>query len=249
VADNVYEGRRLLVVGASSGIGWETARAATQQGAKVAVSARRSERLDEFTEEFGGTAVTGDVTDEAHAKAIISAASAAMGGLDAVLYCAGRGTLAPLEETQAADWAADYAVNVIGANLICAAALPRLDLDGLIGFVSSRGPLDLHWGLASYTSSKAALDNSIDAWRVEHPERRFLRIVMGNTMPTEFADEYDPALIAAATDRWITQGIDLNVMQVTQLGEQLARSIALVLREPGVDVPEIRFDARGVPLG
>ena len=239
---------KLLVVGASSGIGWETARAAAAMGASVAVSARRAPRLQEFVDEFGGVAVPGDATDHTHAARIVDDAAGALGGLDAVLYAAGRGTLAPLDETDPQDWAGDYAVNVIGANLICAAALPRLSTDGVMAFVSSRGPIDIHWGLASYTSSKAALDNSIKAWRVEHPERRFLRVVMGNTMPTEFADSYDPALVGAATDRWIAQGIDLSVMHVAELGDQLASALAMVLDQPGVDVPEIRFDARGTPL-
>jgi NAD(P)-dependent dehydrogenase (short-subunit alcohol dehydrogenase family) len=216
-------------------------------GARVVVSARRAEKLAELADEPGVIAVAADATSKPEVEGLLAAATEELGGLDAVLYVAGRGSLAPLDQTDPEAWAQDYAVNVIGANLVCAAALPHLQPDGVIAIVSSRGPLDTHWGLASYTSSKAALDNAIKAWRVEHPERRFLRIVMGNTNSTEFASAYDMDLLMQALTHWGDQGIDGGLMELDDVGAQLARAVGLVLAEPGVDLPEIRFDARGTP--
>jgi NAD(P)-dependent dehydrogenase (short-subunit alcohol dehydrogenase family) len=210
----------------------------------VAVAARRSERLEEA---FGATSavqVPADATDVAEVAAMVATANEALGGFDLVLYAAGGGTLAPLVSTDPESWAHDHQVNVIGANLVCAAALEHLAPDGVTAFVSSRGPLDNHWGLASYASSKAALDTAVEGWRVEHPDRRFLRIVMGNTMPTEFAADFAPDIAGVAVARWLAQGIPLDVMEVGDVAELLVELFGIILAHPGIDIPDVRLDAR-----
>jgi NADP-dependent 3-hydroxy acid dehydrogenase YdfG len=87
-------GRRVLVVGASSGIGAALARAVVAAGGQVAVSARRVERLKALVAEIGaGTALVGDTTDPASARAVAAGAAEAMGGIDAMVYAAGYGVL------------------------------------------------------------------------------------------------------------------------------------------------------------
>ena len=125
----------MLVVGASSGIGAALARAVAAGGGQVAVSARRSDRLEELVAQMGtGYAVPGDATDPDDARRVADAAAGAMGGLDLMVYVAGYGVLQPLVETDPDTWTDVFRVNVVGANLAAAAApttSPRRPSSGL----------------------------------------------------------------------------------------------------------------------
>ena len=81
------KGRRVLIVGASSGLGASFAKAAAREGADVTISARRTERLVALVEEMGtGTAVSGDAIVPADAKRVAQTASDAMGGIDLMFH-------------------------------------------------------------------------------------------------------------------------------------------------------------------
>ena len=235
----------MLVVGASSGIGAALARAVAAGGGQVAVSARRSDRLEELVAQMGtGYAVPGDATDPDDARRVADAAAAALGGLDLMVYVAGYGVLQPLVETDPDTWTDVFRVNVVGANLAAAAALDHLGPDGIAAFVSSRTVDDANPMFATYSATKAALDQCIRVWRHEHPDRRFVRIVMGNTAPTEFADHMRPERLGEALEAWQGLGIPGGMMDVDDVGRALAEALAVALDHPGIDSSEIRFDAR-----
>ena len=235
----------MLVVGASSGIGAALARAVAAGGGQVAVSARRSDRLEELVAQMGtGYAVPGAATDPAAAPRVADAAAAALGGLDLMVYVAGYGVLQPLVETDPDTWTDVFRVNVVGANLAAAAALDHLGPDGIAAFVSSRTVDDANPMFATYSATKAALDQCIRVWRHEHPDRRFVRIVMGNTAPTEFADHMRPERLGEALEAWQGLGIPGGMMDVDDVGRALAEALAVALDHPGIDSSEIRFDAR-----
>lgn len=237
--------RRVLIVGASSGIGAAFALSAIADGAAVVVAARREDRLRELCEEAGGgTAIAGDATDAADARRICDHAAEALGNFDLVLYVPGIGPLNPLEHFDADTWRRAFDVNVVGANLICAAALPHLHPDGVAGFVSTRAVGDVNWGFGAYTVTKAALDQTILAWRVEHPERRFCRVVVGNTQPTEFSHHMNAEWIGPAISRWEKQGIPGGMMGTDDVGRTLADTFGVMLEHPDIDSREVRLDAR-----
>ena len=235
----------MLVVGASSGIGAALARAVAAGGGQVAVSARRSDRLEELVAQMGtGYAVPGDATDPDDARRVADDAATALGGLDLMVYVAGYGVLQPLVETDPDTWTDVFRVNVVGANLAAAAALEHLGPDGIAAFVSSRTVDDANPMFATYSATKAALDQCIRVWRHEHPDRRFVRIVMGNTAPTEFADHMRPERLGEALEAWQGLGIPGGMMDVDDVGRALAEALAVALDHPGIDSSEIRFDAR-----
>ena len=243
--DRPLEWRRVLVVGASSGIGAALARAVAAGGGQVAVSARRSDRLEVLAAQMvTGFAVPGDATDPDDARRVADAAATALGGLDLMVYVAGYGVLQPLVETDPDTWTDVFRVNVVGANLAAAAARDHLGPDGIAAFVSSRTVDDANPMFATYSATKAALDQCIRVWRHEHPDRRFVRIVMGNTAPTEFADHMRPERLGEALEAWQWLGIPGGMMDVDDVGRALAEALAVALDHPGIDSSEIRFDAR-----
>ena len=154
----LLNGKRILVVGASSGLGAAFAKAAVLQGALVTVSARREDRLEELVAEMGsGFSVSGDATLSVDAKRVAELAAEQMGGIDLMFYVAGYGVLQPIEETDPDVWTDVYRVNVLGANLAAAAALRYMDRDGICAFMSSRTVGDANALFGSYSASKAAV--------------------------------------------------------------------------------------------
>ena len=138
-----------------------------------------------------------------------------------------------------------YAVNVIGPTAITAAALPHLAPDALVSFLSSESTTETRWGMSAYTAAKAALEATIRSWRVEHPERRFQRIVMGATMPTDFGNGFGEAVLTTAFDRWAAAGVSMTFMETDEVGRHLAETMAVLLAHPTIDVPDLCLDPRG----
>ena len=238
-------GRRVLVVGASSGIGAALARAVAARGGSVTVSARRRDRLDALVEEMGaGHAVAGDATSAGDARRVAREAAEAMGGLDLLVYSAGYGVLQPLTGTDPGTWTGVFGANVLGANLAAGAAVEQMGRDGLVAFVSSRTVEDANALFASYSATKAALDQCIRVWRAEHPDRRFMRVVMGNTAPTEFSDHMNVDLLGEAMEAWGRQAVPGGLMHVDDVGAALAEALAVALDHPDIDFPELKLDAR-----
>jgi NAD(P)-dependent dehydrogenase (short-subunit alcohol dehydrogenase family) len=207
---------RTVVVGASSGLGRCIAVDRGRRGEKVALLARRKDRLAEAASEAGpgAVAVPCDVTDEASCRAAVEEAAAQLGGIDALVYATGVGSLRRMADIDAATWRWTFETNVIGAAIVTAAALPHLTGSrGVAAYLSSvQSSHTPPWpGLGSYAVSKAALDKLIEAWRAEHPAVRFTRVVVGECgggegpAQTEFADGWDADLAAEVAPTWIAR--------------------------------------------
>ena len=177
--------QRVVVVGASSGLGRSVGIGLAQRGATVALLARRHDRLVDAAAEAGtkALAVRCDVTDQRSCRDAIAEAAAGMGGIDALVYATGVGPLARLVDLDADTWRHAFATNVTGAALVTAAAIPHLGASrGVAVYLSSvAASLTPPWpGLGAYVVSKAALDKLVEAWRAEHPAVGFTRIVVGD---------------------------------------------------------------------
>ncbi|GJM37838.1 MAG: oxidoreductase [Acidimicrobiales bacterium] len=243
----------MLVVGASSGIGAALAKAVVAAGGDVTVSARRAEALDALVDEMGGGhAAAGDAAVREDAERVAATAAEKMGGIDLLVYVAGYGPLQRIAECDPDLWSDVYRVNVCGANLAAGAALTHMDRDGICAFVSSRTVEDAHPMFGAYSSTKAALDQCIRVWRHEYPDQRFIRVVMGNCGPTDFANHMNLDLIGEALTRWGELAIPGGMMDVDDVGVSLAQSLAVALDHPEIDSSEIKLDARpedGAVLG
>jgi len=195
----------------------------------VALLARRQARLADAAREAGGDAlaITCDVTDEASVKAAIEQAAGELGGIDALVYATGIGTLSRLADVDAMAWRQLFDTNVIGAALVTAAAVPHLSAaSGTAAYLSSvSASLTPPWpGLGAYAVSKAALDKLVEAWRAEHPLIAFTRVTVGDCAGgegdsmTEFNAGWDPDLAVEMGTIWVTRHyLAGSLMEVDEL--------------------------------
>lgn len=199
-------GLRLLVIGASSGIGHAVATSAAQRGAKVAVAARRIDLLKSLADAVGGSAFELDVEDAAAINLVVGAAADALGGLDAVVFTSTVVPFAYIEDTDVATWLHAFSVNAVGANNVLRAALPHLTDNGVVLIASSHDVGRPRAGVAAYSASKAALDEILHSWRSEHPELSILRVGIGPTEDTEILRGADRDLLAQLFESWVEHG-------------------------------------------
>lgn len=239
---------RVVVVGASSGLGRSIATGLGRAGAEVALLARRHDRLVEAARDAGpgALAVRCDVTDEASASGAVGEAAERLGGIDGLVYATGVGPLGRIADLDAATWRRAFDTNVVGAAVVTAAAVPHLAASrGVAAYLSSvSASLTPPWpGLAAYAVSKAALDTMVEAWRTEHPEIGFTRVVVGDCAggegpaATEFANQWDWDLAAELHPVWSArQLVSGSLLDV----RELVRVVDTVLRgDPAACIPTV----------
>jgi NAD(P)-dependent dehydrogenase (short-subunit alcohol dehydrogenase family) len=240
---------RAVIVGASSGLGRHLAVGMVNQGARVAMLARREDVVVQAANEAGSGAVgiCCDAIDPTACNAAIDAAAERLGGIDAVVYAPGVGPLNRIEDISAETWHSVFATNVIGASQVTAAALPHLRAsNGVMSYLTSMSAsLTPTWpGLAVYTVTKAALDKLVDAWRAEHPDVSFTRFVLGNfgADDSEFSVGWDAELAGAFYPTWVSRGLLTDVpIEV----DDFVNVVASVLRLGGSSsVPTVAITPR-----
>lgn len=110
-----------IITGASSGIGYATAKLFAREGAKIVIAARRQMELDALVEEItqaAGYAIAGDVKDEAFAQALVELAKAQFGGLDVAFNNAGTiGEMGATPDVSLAEWEETIRTNLRSAFL------------------------------------------------------------------------------------------------------------------------------------
>ena len=148
-------GKRLLVVGASSGIGRAVGETALAAGADVVLAARRLDTLEETVGRCGGHTVRINVHDPATIEAGVAQAVEVLGGLDHVVYSAGMSPLAPVAVADAEASREVMETNVIGAALTIRATVEHLAGHGIAAFCSSIDVQRTRSGLALYGASKS----------------------------------------------------------------------------------------------
>jgi NADP-dependent 3-hydroxy acid dehydrogenase YdfG len=125
------DGTVALVTGASSGIGEATARALAAQGAKVALAARRLERLERLASEIGrgghtALAIRADIAEKQDAVETVERTVEELGRLDILVNNAGQMLLGPIEGAPTEEWDRMIDLNLRGLVNTTHAALPHL---------------------------------------------------------------------------------------------------------------------------
>jgi len=232
---------RVLVVGASSGVGRAIAQKFVKAGARVALSARRIENLtDAIAEAGGGIAVPGDVRAHDGAEQVVKAAVEALGGLDVIIYATGVSPLQRLRHASREQWMAVLETNLVGLHEVVQAALPHLATGAAVGVLSSDSVGTPRPGLVPYAASKAALEELMRGWRNEHPEVRFSTIVIGPTFPTEFGAAFDPDLMGELWAEWERLGVaDTSIMDGNELADVIVSTYLALIPYHGIGLEEI----------
>ncbi len=189
-------GQVVIVTGASSGIGEETARRLVRGGAKVVVSARRPDRLDALARELDPSgarvlAVAGDVTSDTDRRRLVDATLEKFGRIDGLVNNAGYGTRGPVEMVPVDLVRQNFETNVFSLIALTQLVLPHLRERGAgcivnIGSVAGRIARPMS---SIYDSTKHALEAITDGLRGElKPFGVRVTLIRPGFIITEFID-------------------------------------------------------------
>jgi NADP-dependent 3-hydroxy acid dehydrogenase YdfG len=208
------EGSTALVTGASSGIGEATALTLAEHGARVALVARRADRLEALAQRIGDGALIlpADLAREEQARATVDRAADELGRLDVVINNAGVMLLGPAVGAPVEEWQRMVDVNVLGLLYVAHAALPHLlraaEDDGgrrvadLVNISSVAGRVARN-GSGVYNATKHAVGAFSESLRQE-VTRRHVRVslVEPGAVATELAGHNRPEIQETLRERF-----------------------------------------------
>jgi short-subunit dehydrogenase len=157
-------GKVVLITGASGGIGLSTARLFAQKGAKVALAARSTEKLQKIVAELpDAIAIPTDMRDENAIEHMVEQTRQHYGRIDVLINNAGQGLHTPVEKMDIAQYRSVFELNVVGVIVAMQAVIPlmREQGGGLIINISSgtsKIPIERMRFVGPYASTKYALN-------------------------------------------------------------------------------------------
>jgi NADP-dependent 3-hydroxy acid dehydrogenase YdfG len=228
VSDSL-EGKVVLVTGASSGIGWATALDLSRAGARVAVGARRADRLKALTDEAPGEvlALDLDVTDPASVREAVAATVARFGALDVLVNNAGVMLNGPILGADTTEWTRMVETNLLGSMYAVHAALPHLLASrGAVVQISSTSGRTSSAVSGVYAATKFGVNAFAEALRQEVTAQgvRVVVIEPGFVTTELTSHNTDPAMQAAAR----TMAESMRTLRA----EDIAAAIRYALTQP-----------------
>jgi len=236
------DGKVAVITGASSGIGEATAQALAEQGADVALAARRRDRMEDLAKRIsagGGAAEVFevDVSDESAARELLEGTKEKLGGVDILVNNAGVMLLGPVQGADTEHWRRMVDVNCLGLLYCTHAALPLMQERGGGHIVNVASVAGRHAGLGSavYNLTKFGVVGFSEALRQEalHSNIRVTVIEPGfvatelqghnvlevvkqaiEKMREEIGEVLDAEDIAAAIAYAVTQPQRVNVNEI-----------------------------------
>lgn len=219
-------GKKILVAGASGGIGKQLSRLLRQSGAEVFMTGRNAEKLDEAAKAAGvpsSHVFAADISDEQNVIELGLRVSAVLGTLDILVNAAGIGIIRPIENLSLEDFNRSLQTNLVGAFLLVKTFLPGMkevkkgliiNIPGVLGKV----PMS---GAAAYSASKYGIVGMMQSIR-EELKRTEIRITN---------------LFLGGVDSPFWDTIDLKVQKDKMIrDEEAARSIWFLCQQPASGV-------------
>lgn len=239
MTDNIRN-KVVVITGASSGLGAETARQLVEAGAKVMLGARRMDRLQALAEELGlsqDAIVKTDVTDAAQVEALVDKAVQLHGRIDVILNNAGLMPHSPLERRKIEDWDRMIDVNIKGVMYGIAAALPHMieQKSGQIINVSSVAGHKVRPGSAVYAATKSAVRMITEGLRQEVKPYNIRSTILS---PGAVATE----LTSSVTEDDVAKNVKAFYDEHAIPASSFASCVLFAMNQPAeVDINEILF--------
>jgi NADP-dependent 3-hydroxy acid dehydrogenase YdfG len=219
--------RVAVITGASSGIGEATARALAADGHRIALLARRADRIETLAGELGNGAIgiEADVTDRDSIGAAAERVQSELGGADILVNNAGVMLLAPFSSDQRAEYRQMVETNLLGAITTTEVFLDQLsDGGGDLVNISSVAGRTARPGNAVYAATKWGVNGWSEALRQElQPDVRVMVIEPG-AVATELAEHITDPETKQATMEW-ARGLAITA-------EDIAEVIAFAVSRP-----------------
>jgi NAD(P)-dependent dehydrogenase (short-subunit alcohol dehydrogenase family) len=154
-----FEGKVAVVTGGNSGIGLATAKRLQEEGARVAISGRSKQTLDEAVRTIGNhvVAVQADVTKSTDLEKLYGEVKEKLGKIDVLFVNAGVAKFAPLADTSESLFDENFDINVKGAYFTIQRALPLLNDGASIVLNTSVADQKGTAGASAYSATKAAM--------------------------------------------------------------------------------------------
>jgi NADP-dependent 3-hydroxy acid dehydrogenase YdfG len=243
------ESRTALITGASSGLGAAMALEMAARGWKLAIGARRVDRLAETAERIRAQGAADvyagplDVTDDASVERFFEASERALGVADVIVNNAGASRFHWLEETDARWLRSEVETNLIGPMVVTHRALVPLlaaGTDADVVMMSSDAARRPRPGQLAYGASKAGLENYSEALSLalEGTGIRIIKVRLGPAL-SEFASAWDlePETMQKRTEYWATYGLrDARMVAQGNLGilmpDDVARAVVHTVTQP-----------------
>ena len=184
--------KRVLITGASRGIGRATAEAFLNAGARVAINGRSESSVSKALGELDAgnrvVAAPGNVGEVNGCKAIVKSAIDGLGGLDILINSAGIYSQESIEDSDEAFWDSTMDINVKGTYFCSRAALPALrESNGNIVNLASEAGLAGYSNTTVYCASKGAIVNLTRAMAMELAPGVRVNCVCPGVIDTEMA--------------------------------------------------------------
>lgn len=236
------EGKVVVITGASSGLGEATAWHLSEQGASIALAARRTNRIESLANDIkdnsgNAIAVTTDVTDRDQVKQLVDQAVEEFGKIDVMINNAGLMPFAPLERLNIDEWDQMIDVNIKGVLYGIAAALPHMkeQESGHIINVSSVAGHKVNPGGTVYCATKHAVRAISEGLRQEvKPYNLRTTIISPGAVDTELPD--------SSRDEDMKENMNEYYEEYAIPADSFARAVAYAISQPEeVDINEILY--------
>ena len=245
------KGMSVLVTGGGSGLGEASARLFVQGGARVTITGRRMDKLEAVAASIGPAcrAVVGDVTVQADREAMIAAAVAHGGKLDALVNNAANMYRQPVDGYTEAFLKEAFDTNVISAMMLSSLAVPHLEqTQGAIIFIGSTHTRRAFPGASPYATTKAAVEGLT---RVMAAELGPKQIRVGCILPGAVSTELNlraGLFNAAEAEARYKAVAGLHALGRIGTGLEIAEAIEFLVRAEWVTGVGLEVDG-GIGLG